>query len=609
VGSRSNARADWEARAGRRTAETAGDAGSRVLPPPARVSVEEGAGHVTVRWRPVPGAMGYLVHKAPGPDGPWEPIDHAGRDLLPVPGPYYCDTTGEPGEPAWYAVATIVSMEDPPGELSDAVEATPRTESAAPLSAVVRADRDGGRLGQVWHLLGSEHASQLLCDEETGGHPIGEDFAEALRMARAELGAERVRAHAILHDELRVYREEDGAPVYDFSRIERVYDRLLETGLYPVVEVSFMPRDLARDPDETVFEYGGIISPPHDWDRWAELNAQLARHLVDRYGIDEVARWGFEIWNEANLEVFWSGTQDEYFRLYETAARAIKDVDERLLVGGPSSAAAGWIVDFLDFVVDSHAPLDFVTTHSYGNLPLDVREPLRVRGLDDVEIWWTEWGASPTHNNELSDLVWGAPYVLHGMRSVQGRVEGLAYWVVSDHFEELGRPTGLIHGGFGLLTVGNLRKPRWWALVLAEQLGTDLVELELSGDGAGVLVDGWAARKPDGSVDVLLWNGTLNQRQASGDPLLGREVRLRVEGLEGGRYAASLARIDDGHSNLLRDWPRDRDWPSAEEWDDLRGRDRLDEEDLGVLEARGGAIATTIGLPMPGVARLRLAPA
>ena len=601
-----SARGDWEARVGRRTAATA-DAGRRALPPPGEVSVEEGAGHVTVRWRPVPGAMGYLVHKAPGPDGPWEPIDHAGRDLLPVPGPRYCDTTGEPGEAVWYAVATIVSMEDPPGELSDPIEATPGTEPAEPLSAVVRVDRDGGRLDPVWHLVGSEHVSQLLYDDETGGHPIGEDFAEALRMARAELGAERVRAHAILHDELGVYREENGEPIYDFSSIERVYDRLLETGLYPVVELSFMPRDLARDPDETVFEYRGIISPPRDWERWAELCARLARHLVERYGIDEVARWGFEIWNEANLEVFWSGTQAEYLRLYETAARAIKDVDQRLLVGGPSSAAAGWIVDFLDFVLESGSPLDFMTTHSYGNLPLEVREPLRVHGLDDVEVWWTEWGASPTHNNELSDLVWGAPYVLHGMKSVQGRAEGLAYWVVSDHFEELGRPTGLLHGGFGLLTVGNLRKPRWWALALAEQLGTKLVELELTGDGAGALVDGWAAGKADGSVDVLLWNGTLNQRQASGDALLGREVHVRVEGLPEGRWSATIARIDEDHSNLLRDWPDEQQWPSAEDWQELRDRDRLDEEELGKLAPSSGVLK--IWLPMPAVARLRLSPA
>ena len=159
------------------------------------------------------------------------------------------------------------------------------------------------------------------------------------------------------------------------------------------------------------------------------------------------------------------------------AARAIKSVDERLQVGGPSTAAAGWITDFLDFVLEEGAPLDFVTTHTYGNMPLDVREALRVRGLDGVEVYWTEWGTTPTHFYEVSDAAWGATFVLHGMKSVQGRVDALAYWVVSDHFEELGRPPRLFHGGFGLLTVGNLRKPRYWALALAESLGTELVEL------------------------------------------------------------------------------------------------------------------------------------
>lgn len=284
-----------------------------------------------------------------------------------------------------------------------------------------------------------------------------------------------------------------------------------------------------------------------------------------------------------------------------------KSVDERLLVGGPSTAAAGWIADFLDFVLREGAPLDFLSTHTYGNLPLDVREAARVRGLD-VEVWWTEWGASPTHFHEVSDLAWGAPYVLHGMKSVQGRAEGLAYWVVSDHFEELGRPPRLLHGGFGLLTIGNLRKPRWWALALAEQLGRDLVELELSGDGAGSLVDGWAARGEDGSVQVLLWNGTLNQAQAVGEPLLDREVRLRVEGLEPAQYALSLARVDLRRSNILQLWSAERDWPTEEEWERLRAADELSEEDLGERVADAGAIELSILVPMPGVARLRATP-
>jgi xylan 1,4-beta-xylosidase len=231
-----------------------------------------------------------------------------------------------------------------------------------------------------------------------------------------------------------------------------------------------------------------------------------------------------------------------------------------------------------------------------------------VRGLDP-EVWWTEWGASPTHFNELSDLAWGAPYVLHGMKSVQGRAEALAYWVVSDHFEELGRPPKLLHGGFGLLSVGNLRKPRWWALALAHELGTELVELRLEGDGAGALVDGWAARTEDGTVRVLLWNGTLNQAQSTGAPLLDRTVELSVRGLEAARYDVSLARVDLQRSNVLQTWSGEGDWPTDEEWEQLRAADRLHEEDLGERGAEDGELTFTLELPMPGVARLRLTPA
>jgi xylan 1,4-beta-xylosidase len=554
---------------------------------------------VTLRWAPVEGAIGYLLHRGPSPDGPWEPVDHGGMDVLSHPGPAYADTTGRPGLEAYYAIAAIASEEDGPGELSEPVAAKPRAEIAAPLDARVDASGSGGRLDRVWRMIGSERLSQLF---EPDG--VGEEFADALRLARDELGAERVRAHAILHDDLGVFQA-DGA--HDFGAVDRVYDRVLELGLRPVVELSFMPRELAADPSATVFEYGAGISVPADWDAWAGLVGALAEHLVERYGIEEVARWGFEVWNEANLEVFWAGSRDDYFRLYEVAVAAVKAVDERLPVGGPATAAAGWIPDFLDFVVGSGAPLDFLTTHTYGNLPLDVGEALRVRGLSGVEVWWTEWGVTPTHFAPVNDSVLSATFLLHGMKSVQGRADALAYWVVSDHFEELGRPPALLHGGFGLMTVGNLRKPRWWALALAQQLGDDLLPLTIEGDGAGSLVDGWAARRGDGTVDVLLWNGTLDQSKERGDRLLDRDVHVELEGLTARGYRASLARVDAAHSNIAARWAGEEPWPDAQQLATLRAADVLHEESLG--EIAGDGASFDLHLPMPGIARLRLRPA
>ena len=580
-----SARAHWETNIGRRRAS---EAPSRELPPPSSLTAVAGAGHVALRWPPIDGAAGYLIHHAPGPDGPWTPLDHHSRDVLAHPGPTYADTTGEPGVERWYAVASVAGAETGPGPLSDPVAATPGTTPAAPVTARVNTARTAGTLNRVWHMIGSERLSQLY----TAG--VGEEFAEALALARDELGVTRVRAHAILHDDLEVYRFGD----HDFSMVDAVYDRVLELGLKPVVELSFMPRELAEDPGATVFEYGAGISVPHDWEAWGALCGALAAHLVERYGIDEVAQWGFEVWNEANLEVFWTGTRDEYFRLYDLAVGAVKAVDGRLLVGGPATAAAGWIPDFLDHVLEVGTPLDFLTTHTYGNLPLDVRESLRVRGLDNVLVWWTEWGVTPTHFYEISDTVFSATFLLHGMKSAQHRADALAYWVVSDHFEELGRPPALLHGGFGLLTVGNLRKPRWWALALAEQLGDALLPLALEGDGAGTLVDGWAARKPDGTIDVLLWNATLDQTKAAGDPQLDREIV--IEGISG---HATLARVDETHSNIARHWHGERPWPTETELAELRAADVLDVEDLGSIDGN-----VSIQLPMPGIARLRIAP-
>ncbi|GAA2107924.1 GH39 family glycosyl hydrolase [Actinomadura alba] len=615
------ARRDWQARIYKASGTAAPSAGV-TLTAPGGLRATAGVAQVTLSWEPVEGAAGYLVHRSDHVDGPFEPIRQPDVDVPAVPGTSYVDT-GMAG-PRWYVVTAIAAM-DVVGPLSAPVPATPlagppATEEAprepAPegmpeVAVRVHAGRVTRPLPRPWrHMVGSEHLSHLLSADKTGGRPIGAELTEALRIMHDELGVSTVRAHAILCDDLGVYREVDGAPVHDFSGVDTVYDAIMSFGMRPIVELSFMPRDLARDPSQTVFGYGAIISPPHDYDRWGDLVQALVAHLVARYGLEEVRdNWAFEVWNEANLEVFWSGTPEEFFRLYDVSAAAVKSVDPALRVGGPSSAANGWVDELLTHVAASGAAVDFISTHTYGNAPLDWRPALARHGREGTPIWWTEWGPTPTHFHGIGDGAFGAAFLLHGMRSAAGRLDSLSHWVASDHFEELGRPQALFHGGFGLLTVGNLRKPRFWALSLADRLGDEELEATVHGDVAGV--ESWAARG-SGRVGVLLWNSTLNQAQADGDPLLDRYVTVTVEDLPPGEYELRHHRVDESHSNIRTAWRSmggGDGWPTGEQWAELHAVDALEEfAPPDRVNARGGPVAIRFALPMPGVSYLEFSP-
>jgi xylan 1,4-beta-xylosidase len=607
-----SARIAWFATAG---AETERDrpAPPVSLPPPDGVRATRGRGQVTIHWKPVAGAAGYLVQRGPSADGPFDPIDHEVGDILAVPHAPYLDTTGAPGAPAWYTVSSVATIEAGGG-----VQSPPVSPSEGPDDASVTVHVDAGRVTcrveRPWRpMVGSEHLAMLLRGPGPGGHDVGSELADAFRIVREELGVEAVRAHAILDDTLGVYRDTAEGAALEFSKVDQVLDRLLDTGLRPIVELSFMPRDLASDPAATVFDYRGIISPPRDFDAWANLVGAFVSHLVEKYGRDAVRGWPFEVWNEPNLCLFWSGLESGYLRLYEVTARAVKAVDPSLRVGGPATAAAGWIDDLLEYCAQYDVPLDFIATHTYGMPPIDLRPVIDRYGRSDLPLWWTEWGVSSRLGAPLNDGVWAAPLVARGMKSAAGRLDALSYWVASDHFVELGDPLELFHGGFGMLTIGNLRKPRFWALSMVSRLGDEELDTTLAGDGAGSMVEAWASRDGDGRVAVAAWNGTLDPTKAVGHDELDRSVSLTVTGLPGGRYVLRHHRVDSTHSNIIATWERlgRPDWPDENGWGRLREADRLDllEPTREVdLDADGGWVELAFDLPMPSMSLVELVP-
>src|SRR3984957_8503543 len=199
---------------------------------------------------------------------------------------------------------------------------------------------------------------------------LRESYRDDLRAVKKITDFQYVRFHAILHDEVGIYNEDEHAnPVYNFAYVDQIYDGLLKNGVRPVVEISFMPKKLAFNPDALhPFWYKQNVSPPKSMDKWDALMTHFAQHLVDRYGIDEVSQWYFEVWNEPNID-FWGGIprQKSYFELYAHTARALKAVSPRLRVGGPATAAAAWVADFLKYDAANHVPVDFVSSHGYAD--------------------------------------------------------------------------------------------------------------------------------------------------------------------------------------------------------------------------------------------------
>src|SRR5262249_41147825 len=155
------------------------------------------------------------------------------------------------------------------------------------------------------------------------------------------------------------------------------------------------------------------------------------------------------------------------------------------------------------------------------------------------------------------------------------------------------------------LTLGNLRKPRYWALHLAAHQGDRVLPSELAGDGAEVLVRAWATRHDDGAIDVLVWNGTVNGELLDGDPRLVRDVTVTLTGLAAPSYAGALARVAREPSNISS-VASGADWPDEAEWQTLRAADHLHTEQLADLVPTDGTGSVGVTLPQPGVARIRL---
>jgi xylan 1,4-beta-xylosidase len=373
-----------------------------------------------------------------------------------------------------------------------------------------------------------DHFFDLSVGSDFPGTLIRNDSQAQLKLTVDELGFRYIRFHAIFHDVLGTVRIEDGKTVYNWSKIDQLYDDLLARRIRPFVELGFTPKALATS-QNSVFYWNGNTSHPKP-EGWHDLVDAFIRHIRERYGRDEVRTWFFEVWNEPNLSGFWEGgDQKAYFELYDLTAKTIKSIDPALRVGGPSTAGAAWVPEFLAHVKQSGAVVDFVTTHTYGveggfldeNGVSDtklsaspdaiigdvrrVREQISASPFPGLPLYFTEWSTSYTPRDSVHDSYISAPYILTKLKASQEMVQGMSYWTYTDLFEEPGPPTAPFQGGFGLLNPQGIRKPAFFAYkylhaLQGDSLKTSDPQAMLATQGGNVTAVIWDLEQPDQKV-------------------------------------------------------------------------------------------------------------
>ncbi len=393
---------------------------------------------------------------------------------------------------------------------------------------------------------------------------LREDYRRDLREVRAATDFKYVRFHAILDDDIGVYDGEDaqGQPIYNWSYVDHIYDGLLDNGIKPFVELSFMPKKMAARLDYHAFWYKQIVAPPADYNKWGALVQAFTQHLVDRYGIDEVASWYFEVWNEPNID-FWTGrpAQSTYFELYDHAARAVKAVNTRLRVGGPATAQAAWVDAMIAHATTQNVPLDFVSTHVYGNdtaqdvfghpqeIPPHgmvceavkyVHQQIQHSAKPEMPLIWSEFNATYMNQQEITDSTYLGPWMANTIRACDGMTAMMSYWSFSDVFEEQGVVKTPFYGGYGLMAEDDIPKPALTAFSILHLLGTTRI--------ANAATDTIVTKRPDGSLVIALWN--LVEPGAAGTP---KEFQLSLKGMSSNALA-QISRADADHGDTLDGW-------------------------------------------------------
>ncbi len=536
---------------------------------------------------------------------------------------------------------------------------------AQPVSIQVDAARTMGPLRPVWSFFGYDEPNytymkdgQKLLSELAALSPVTV-YVRAHNLLTTGDGAP-----ALKWGSTNAYTEDaSGKPRYDWTILDRIFDTYIERKMKPLVEIGFMPEALSVKPQPYQHQWApdktynriftGWAHPPKDYAKWAELVYQWVRHCVEKYGRAGVESWYWELWNEPNIG-YWQGTPQEYHKLYDFTADAVKRALPTARMGGPHSTgpgsdqAAKFLRDFLEHVVGGKnyvtgktgSPIDFIGFHAKGSprvvegrVQMGSQNQLRSvsRGFEMVASF-PELKKLPiiigesdpegcaacsvrfhpqngyrngTMYSSYTAATFARKYDLAARHQVN--FEGAVTWA----FEFEGQP---YFDGFRDLATNGIDKPVLNVFRMFGMMGGQRVEASSAGAAElETMLQTGVKEKPDinalasrgeRSAAVMVWNYHDDDL-----PAAPAEVDLSIRGLPAGRLLVAHYRVDGEHSNSYEAWKKmgSPQSPTPEQYRLLERAGQL--QLMGSPEWRlapRGQLQTRFPLPRQGVSLLTL---
>jgi len=438
----------------------------------------------------------------------------------------------------------------------------------------------------------------------------GRNMQNALRRGAIECGFKYFRGHGILNSDIALYSEPGGVPTYDWSKFDSVYNAAKAIGIRPIVEFSFTPLAMASGTSTCLWYNGaaGNTTLPKDFNKWRDLCDSIVRHCESLYGKEEVEKWFFEVYNEPNLGNFFSGSEQDYFKLYDYASDGVRRADSLCKVGGPASAGLDtiFISGFLKHVTSGSnlatgatgSKCDFLTYHRYATDPAAELGDASGSSNPQSESDYHKAIIRTCKNNNFTGLVfndeWGlsaypiadrenernASYVVKTIHMLLNNGADYpppymyGYWCMSDIYEEYnawqtaGRVTAFDNpGNYGICLRGDpnitdsydVGKPVFNAFKLLHQMG----DIQISCTG-GIFGNGPNAfstiSKDTSAVQVLVYSHTSVFNSDS--------IILTVSNIPFANARIEHFIIDSARSNSYRAWQAlsSPPAPTSEQW-------------------------------------------